>query len=259
MTPSGMTCRGLRVAFRGTEALCGVDLDLAAGEWLGVIGPNGAGKSTLLRAIAGLVSHEGTVALACGRPPAATDVALVPQNPHLPEGMTVAEYVLLGRSAHLRWLATESRRDRRIVASVLHRLDLQTFAHRPVTNLSGGETQRVVLARALAQQAPVLLLDEPTSALDLGHRNAVLELLDGLRRSDGISVIAATHDLGTAARFADRLALIDRGSIVADGPPRDVLQPGRLSAVYATPLNVHTIDGEIVVLPTRRPRQEPLP
>lgn len=261
-TPVGagaLTCRGVRVSFGETEALRGVDLRLAAGEWLGLIGPNGAGKSTLLRAIAGLVPHTGSVALDCGGRPAGTDVALVPQIPLLPEGMSVAEYALLGRSPHLGWLAVESRRDRRIVASVLERLDLRGFADRPVTQLSGGETQRVVLARALAQQAPILLLDEPTSALDLGHRDAVLELIDKLRRSDGISVIAAMHDLGTAARFADRLALIDRGRIVADGAPRSVLAAGRLSDVYATPLSVHTIDGEIVVLPAPRARQEHQP
>ena len=253
---AALVCRGVHVSFRETEALRGVDLHVAAGEWLGLIGPNGAGKSTLLRAIAGLVPHDGTVAADCSRRPGGTDVALVPQNPTLPEGMTVAEYALLGRSPHLAWLATESRRDRRIVASVLERLDLQSFADRPVTHLSGGETQRVVLARALVQQAPILLLDEPTSALDLGHRDAVLEMIDELRRHDDISVIAAMHDLGTAARFADRLVLIDRGRVVADGPPRSVLAPSRLSAVYATPLSVHTVDGEIVVLPAPRARQE---
>ena len=261
-TPAGATaldCRNLRVAFRATEALRGVDLRLGAGEWLGLIGPNGAGKSTLLRAVAGLVAHDGTVTVAGGRPPSGTDVALVPQNPLLPEGMTVAEYALLGRSPHLGRLAVESRRDRRIAASVLEQLGLSEFAGRPVANLSGGETQRVVLARALTQRAPVLLLDEPTSALDLGHRYAVLELIDELRRSDGISVIAAMHDLTTAARFADRLALIHRGRIVAGGPPRDVLAPARLSGVYDTPLGVHTVDGEIVVLPAPRTRQEPLP
>ena len=255
-TADALTCRGVHVSFGDTEALRGVDLRLAAGEWLGLIGPNGAGKSTLLRAIAGLVPHAGTVALDCGGRPAGTDVALVPQIPLLPEGMSVAEYALLGRSPHLGWLAAESRRDRRIVASVLERLDLQRFADRPVTQLSGGETQRVVLARALAQQAPILLLDEPTSALDLGHRDAVLELIDKLRLDDGISVIAAMHDLGTAARFADRLALIDRGRVVADGPPPSVLVPGRLSDVYATRLSVHTVDGQLVVLPAPRSRQE---
>ena len=256
---AALTCCGLRVGFGDTEALRGVDLHLAAGEWLGLIGPNGAGKSTLLRAIAGLVDHHGTVTLAAGRRPVGTDVALVPQIPVLPEGMSVAEYVMLGRSPHLGWLATESRRDRRIVAEVLERLDLAHFASRPVAHLSGGETQRVVLARALAQEAPILLLDEPTSALDLGHRNAVLELIDELRQGDRISVIAAMHDLGTAARFADRLALIDRGRIVAAGSPRSVLAPGRLSRVFATPLSVHAIDGEIVVLPAPRARQEHRP
>ena len=254
-----ISCRGVRVSFGDNEALRGVDLHLAAGEWLGLIGPNGAGKSTLLRAVAGLVPHDGTVALACGRRPGGTEVALVPQNPALPEGMTVAEYALLGRSPHLGWLAAESRRDRSIVASVLERLELSRFADRPVRQLSGGETQRAVLARALAQEAPILLLDEPTSALDLGHRDTVLELIDTLRRNDMISVIAAMHDLGAAARFADRLALIDRGRIVADGPPQSVLVPDRLSDVYATPLSVHTVDGEIVVLPAPRTRQENLP
>lgn len=254
-----LACRQVSVTFPETEALKGVDLQLSEGEWLGLIGPNGAGKTTLLAAIAGLLDHEGTVRLACGRPPTGIDVALVPQIPILPDGMTVAEYALLGRSPHLGWLAVESRRDRHIVASVLERLDLQDFAARPLSQLSGGEIQRVVLARALAQQAPILLLDEPTSALDLGHRAAVLELIDGLRRSDGISVIAAMHDLGTAARFADRLALIDRGRIVTAGSPRNVLTPGRLSSIYATPLSVHTIDGELVVVAAPRARQEDRP
>ena len=258
-SPPALVCRDVSVSFGQSEALRGVDLELAAGEWLGLIGPNGAGKSTLLRAIAGLVDHDGAVSLASGDRPVGTDVALVPQIPILPEGMSVAEYVMLGRGPHLGWLGTESRRDRRIVGDVLQRLDLARFAARPVRRLSGGETQRVVLARALAQEAPILLLDEPTSALDLGHRDAVLELIEELRRDDGISVIAAMHDLGTAARFAERLALINRGRIVADGPPRSVLAAGRLSDVYATPLSVHTIDGEIVVLPASRSRKDHRP
>ena len=254
-----LSCRDVRVAFNGSpEVLSGVNLQLRAGEWLGLIGPNGAGKSTLLRVIAGLVQHGGDVAVAGGRTPGATDVALVPQNPLLPEGMTVIEYVLLGRTAHLGWLARESRADRRMVAAVLRRLDLGDFADRLVSSLSGGEAQRVVIGRALAQKAPILLLDEPTSALDLGHRDSVLELVDELRGTEGLTVMAAMHDLGTAARFADRLALIHQGRIVAEGRPGDVLEPGQLSAIYDTPLTVHRIESEIVVLPVpRTPHTDP--
>lgn len=249
-----LSCQGVRVELSQTEVLGGVDLELVPGEWLGLIGPNGAGKSTLLRAIAGLVDFDGSVTLADGRNPGPSDIALVSQSPILPPGMTVAEYVLLGRTAHLGWLARESRSDRRIVAMVLRRLDLGDFATRNVAHLSGGEAQRVVLARALAQQAPILLLDEPTSALDLGHQMSVLELVDDLRHSEGLSVIAAMHDLSTAGRFADRLALIDHGKIVAAGPSAEVLNATMLSAVYATPLTVQTFDGELLVLPAARPR-----
>ncbi len=249
---AALRCQAVRVSFGNTEVLGGVDLDLVAGEWLGLIGPNGAGKSTLLRSICGLVNFEGSITLDNGQTPSATNVALVPQAPVLPEGMTVSEYVLLGRTAHLGWLARESRSDRSIVASILRRLDLHDFAGRNVARLSGGEAQRVVVARALAQQAPILLLDEPTSALDLGHQMSVLELVDDLRRSEGLTVIAAMHDLTTAGRFADRLALIDQGTIVAVGSCSEVLQPQLLSDIYSTPLTVRTIDGELVVLPAPR-------
>ncbi|MDE0614143.1 MAG: ABC transporter ATP-binding protein [bacterium] len=250
-------CRDVRVSFRDHEVVCGVDLELGPGEWLGIIGPNGAGKSTLLRSIVGLADYSGTIDLGGGHAPGAVDVALVPQFPVMPKGMTVAEYVLLGRTAHLGWLARESRRDRQIVSSVLHRLELSAFAERLVSTLSGGEAQQVVVARALAQQCPVLLLDEPTSALDLGHQVSVLELVDDLRRTEGLSVLAAMHDLSAAARFADRLILIDHGRIVAQGSPTDVLRPDLLSAVYGTSLTVQSIDGELVVLPAPRHRSQP--
>ena len=253
---AALSCRGVRVSFRDHEVVCGVDLELGPGEWLGIIGPNGAGKSTLLRSIVGLADFLGTVALGDGRVPGAVDVALVPQFPVLPKGMTVAEYVLLGRTAHLGWLARESQADREIVSSVLCRLDLTAFADRFVSTLSGGEAQQVVVARALAQQCPVLLLDEPTSALDVGHQVSVLELVDDLRRTEGLSVLAAMHDLSAAARFADRLVLIDHGRIVAQGNPEAVLKSDLLSTVYATPLTVQPIDGELVVLPAPRRRTE---
>lgn len=249
-----LSCSDVRVSFRRLEVLCGVDLKLGGGEWLGIIGPNGAGKSTLLRAVAGLADHSGTIELGGGHKPGAADVALVPQFPMMPKGMTVAEYVLLGRTAHLGWLAHESKSDRRIVSWVLQRLDITAFAGRFVSTLSGGEAQQVVVARALAQQCPLLLLDEPTSALDLGHQVSVLELVDDLRRTDGLSVLSAMHDLSAAARFADRLILIDRGRIVAQGRPVEVLDPDLLSEVYSTPLTVQSIDDELVVIPAPRRR-----
>lgn len=255
MSDAMLVCRGVTVAYGNQIALSRVDLEIARGEWLGLIGPNGAGKSTLLRSIAGLTSHTGSITLSDGRTPDAKDLALVPQSPLLPPGMTVAEYVLLGRTAHLGWLARESRADHQVANGVLRRLDLDRFARRAVASLSGGEAQRVVVARALAQQTPLLLLDEPTSALDVGHQASVLELVDELRQEDGLTVVAAMHDLTTAARFADRLALVHRGELVANGTPSEVLDAGLLSDVYNTPLSVRTIDDELVVLASPRSKR----
>lgn len=240
------------VSYDGRQVLRDVTLDLPTGEWLGLIGPNGSGKSTLLRSMVGLVAHSGTVELPDGRRPRASDLSLMPQTPELPPGMTVIEYVLLGRTAHLGWLRSESRSDRQIATGVLRRLGMASFAERTVLRLSGGEAQRVVIARALAQQAPVLLLDEPTSSLDLGHQVEVLELVDELRREDGLTVVAAMHDLSVAARYAHHLALLDQGELVAHGTPGEVLEPGLLSTVYGHSLRVHTLDGHLVVLPAPR-------
>lgn len=247
----------LRVTVHHKEILRGVDLTLHEGEWLGVIGPNGAGKSTLLGAMAGVRRFTGGLTLASGRPPRARDISLMPQTPLLPPGMTVAEYILMGRTAHLRWLAQESQKDRDIVAQVIRRLSLADFADRIVTDLSGGEAQRVVVARALAQQAPILLLDEPTSALDIGHQASVLDLVDELRRQDGLTVVAAMHDLGTAAYFSNRLLLLHQGRVAAMGPPREVLDPATLSRVYGAELEVHDVGGRLVILPVHATRTDP--
>lgn len=244
----------LRVAYDGVEVLGGTDLELRTGEWLGLIGPNGSGKSTLLRALVGLVPSTGTVTLGDGRVPGPVDLSLMPQAPELPPGMTVVEYVLLGRTAHLGWLQRESAADRQIAVDVLRRLRLASFADRRVRQLSGGEAQRVVIARALVQQSPVLLLDEPTSALDVGHQVEVLELVDELRHEDGLTVVAAMHDLSTAARYADRLGLLEHGRLAALGSPAEVLDATLLSRVYGHPIDVHHVDDQLVVLPAPRGR-----
>ncbi len=268
----GLAVDHLTVTIDGTTLVEDVSFRLEAGEWLGLIGPNGAGKSTVLRALAGITEHDGTVSLLSDTGisasllsdagisgsllndtgisttrPGATDIAIVPQNPVLPLGMTVVEYVLLGRTAHARdrfgWLGGESKVDRQVTTRVLTQLDLTEFATRPVTQLSGGEAQRTVLARALAQEPAVLLLDEPTSALDIGHQQSVLELVDDLRRTTGLTVLAAMHDLTLAARFSDRLALITRGSLDTIDKPEQVLQDDLLSQAYGVKLTVARVDS----------------
>ncbi|MEV0820080.1 ABC transporter ATP-binding protein [Nonomuraea rubra] len=221
--------RGLSVRLGERDVLDGVDLEVRRGEWVGVIGPNGAGKSTLLKALMGLVGHRGEVLLdsrpSGGLKPRerARLLAYAPQTPALPPEMTVFDYALLGRTPYISYLGRESRHDREVTASVIERLDLTALAGRHVGELSGGERQRVVLARALAQQAPALLLDEPTTALDLGHQQQVLELVDRLRRTDGLTVVTTLHDLTVAGLYADSLLLLTGGRAVASGEPAQVL------------------------------------
>lgn len=239
--------------FYGTDTvLHEVSFSVERGSWLGLIGPNGAGKSSLLRALVGLGQSEGDVSYdgvsLAGRDRSRA-IAYLPQNPILPSGMTVAEYVLLGRTAHLGWFEREGAQDRQVALEALDRLDLSHFGHRYVTDLSGGESQRVTLARVLAQKAPVILLDEPTSALDIGHQQHVLSLIDELRNELGLTVIAAMHDLTSAGRFSDELLLLHKGTMAAYGPVDDVLTPARLSTAYETEVTVMDApDGSQVVL-----------
>jgi iron complex transport system ATP-binding protein len=254
-----LTLRDVTVGYGDLVAVDRVSLTVAPGGWTALIGPNGAGKTSLLHAVTGAVPCRGTLRvgdddLAPLRPRArARRVALVPQRPVIPDTMPVADYVLLGRTAHLPYLGVEGDDDRRIVAETLARLNLTDLAGRAVSTLSGGEQQRVVLARALAQQTPVLLLDEPTSALDIGHRQQVLELVDALRREYLLTVFAAMHDLTLAAQYADHLILLDRGRIVAAGAPRQVLTADRIAAHFGAEVHVlDTPDGGLALVPARR-------
>jgi iron complex transport system ATP-binding protein len=232
------------VTYEKRTVVRGLDLAVGSGEWVALIGPNGAGKTTLLRAISGLAPHAGSIAV-CGDPLSrlsprtlARRVAFVHQDPQMPGGMTVAQYVLLGRSPHLSYLGRESSRDRRIVADVLHRMALGSLAYRTLEHLSGGERQRAAIARALAQQAAVLLLDEPTNSLDLGAQQDVLELVDMLRRNDGLTVIAAMHDLTLASQFADRLALVVDGALLGAGTPTTILTEESIARHYGARVRV---------------------
>jgi iron complex transport system ATP-binding protein len=179
-------------------------------------------------------------------------VAYVPQLPELPPDMTVLDYVLLGRTPHIGYLRTETQGDRDICAGLLDRMDLGPMAGRTLGTLSGGELQRAVLARALAQEAPVLLLDEPTSALDLGRRVAALELVDELRRERSLTVLSVVHDLTLAGQFADRLLLLDDGRVAVAGDPASVLRDEVLARHFGVGLHVLTTpEGERVVVSSR--------
>ena len=248
--------RDLAVRFDRTDAVRGVSLDVAADEWVMLIGPNGAGKTSILRALCGLLPFDGEARLggrdvrSLGRRELARSIAFVPQNPVTPAELTVAEYVLLGRTPHLGYLGIEGRSDRRTVARALERLDLLPFAERSLGSLSGGELQRAVLARALAQEAHVLLLDEPTTSLDLGRQQQALELVDSLR-GDGLTVLCTMHDLTLAGQYADRLVLLDRGSVVAEGEPGEVLSPKLLASHYGASVRVVRDGDDVFVLPQR--------
>jgi iron complex transport system ATP-binding protein len=250
-----------RVSVRlgGTEVVAGVSAAIEDGEWVALIGPNGAGKSTLLRAVSGLVAYSGRVevqgddASTLGRRALARRIALVPQVPVMPDEMKVREYVLLGRTPHIAYLARERRSDVDATASALDRLDLGPLAERRLDSLSGGERQRATLARALAQDAPVLLLDEPTSALDVGRQQQALELVDALRRDAGLTVVTAMHDLTLAAQYADRLLLLDGGRLVAGGGARSVLTRPLIAEHYGADVRVVEEAGSgLVVVPVRR-------
>ena len=255
---SAVELRQVSVAYDGRPAISGLNLGIPAGGWLGLIGPNGAGKTTILRAIAGLVGYGGWIALD-GDPVAklspktmARRVAMVRQEPNMPLGMSVSQYVLLGRSAHFSYLGKESAGDRKLVATTLERLSLTDLAERPLESLSGGERQRAAIARALAQEAPVLLVDEPTSALDVGRQQEVLDLIDAERRDRQLTVISAMHDLTLAGQYAQSLALVVAGRLVHCGTPEAVLTEAAIAGHYRARVRVRPV-GETVraVVPDR--------
>ena len=253
-------CSGVAVSLGNHAVLSGIDLQVQRGEWLSVVGPNGAGKSTLLRFIAGLVQGAGTLHLD-GRPAGSLPrrqraqlVALVPQSPVIPEGARVVDYVLLGRTPHIRALGVEGPHDLAAVHDALAHLDLLDLAQRVITTLSGGERQRVLIARALAQGSPILLLDEPTTALDVGHQQQVLDLVDRLRHDHGLTVVSTMHDLTLAGHYAERLVLLDRGRVVVDGPAAEVLTADNLARYYGAHVRIIHEGGRPAVLPVRERR-----
>lgn len=238
------------VTYRGRAALRDVSVHIAAGERVAIIGPNGAGKSTLLRLIAGLLAPvTGTVELRgdrvdrLDRLTVARRLAVVPQLPALPFATSVEEVVALGRLPHEHPVRGMRPGDRAAVAAAIERVGVGHLMGRDARELSLGERQLVLLAMAVAQEAPVLILDEPTVHLDLRHQVEVMELVGDLNARDGTTIVAVLHDLGLAAHFFPRLILLDRGRIVADGAPADVLTGERVRDVFG-------VDPEFVRLRT---------
>jgi iron complex transport system ATP-binding protein len=234
-----------------------VSLEAASGEWLAIVGPNGAGKSSLLRTVVSAVDFTGSVTVdgrsttALSDKERARSVAYVSQRPVYPPGMAVFDYVLLGRTPYMGALASESAEDIGFVWDALATLRLDSFADRDVATLSGGETQRISLARVIAQHAQILVLDEATASLDVSAQHEVLEMIDALRVSHDMTVVSAIHDLTAAAQFCDSVAIMERGRLRSHGAPVEALTEAVLQDVFDPSIRVLEVDGDPVIVSLR--------
>lgn len=249
-----LSWRNVAVDLGGQRILRSASIDVAAGEWLALLGPNGAGKTTLLRTLMDDVNYSGSVSIGdtdlvdLAARDRAQQLAVVPQHPVIPPGFLVFDYALLGRTPHQGMRFAPSQSDRIATRDVLRRLDIDHFAARPLDTLSGGERQRVVIARALVQDTPVLVLDEPTAFLDAGHQLDLLELIDELRVERGLTIVSSLHDLTVAGQFADRVAVLADGQVVAHGTPHDVLTAELLTKYWRVNADVTVAqDGSVSI------------
>ena len=248
---------GVTFGYASVPLLYDVHLEVRTGEMVGLLGPNGSGKTTLLRLVSGVLRpQQGTVVLEgrnlqdWGRRGVARNIAVVPQELHVPFAFTVEQMVSLGRTPYINLLGSRSSQDANIIQDAMHAADIIPLAGRIFNELSGGERQRVMVAMALAQQPKLLLLDEPTAHLDIKYQIDMLELVQRLNRERGVTVIAAMHDLNLAARYFPRLVLFQRG-IVADAGPAEILEPHLLKRVYGIDVQVGILRGaeHLSVLP----------
>lgn len=236
----------LSFAFQpGRMVLSEVGFSLNQGEILGVIGPNGSGKSTLIRLLSGVLKPVGGKIFLKGKlltefrkKELAQKIAVVPQQTQISFSYTVLEIVLMGRAPYLKSFQLESKRDLEIARQALIKTDCAHLMERSIDQISGGERQRVILARALAQEPEVLLLDEPTTHLDLHHQIRFMQLLLELREQAKLSVLFTTHDLNLASIFADKILLLEQGKVAGFGPPQEILSPELISKVYQLKLKL---------------------
>lgn len=228
------------------------------GEIVAVVGPNGVGKSTLIKAasgvlplISGSVTVSGVNIHKMSAPERARLIAVVPQAVKLPGAFNALDVVKMGRTPYLGWLEPENELDHEISLQAMQRTGTEAFTSRLVGELSGGEQQRVLIARALAQSADIMLLDEPTAHLDLRHQDNVLRLVRHLAQDDGLAILISLHDLNLVARYTDRVVLLSDSHIFSHGLPEDVLTPRDLAHVYGVQITVmpHPLDGKPLVLP----------
>ena len=254
-----LAASGIHVDLDGATILSNVEVTVGRGEVVGLVGPNGAGKSTLLRVVTGMLRPAtGDVAIAgdpldaLARRELARRVAVVQQLPEAPSTMRVRDLVVLGRHPHLGLLARESRHDFDVTDEAMRRAGCDRFADRELGSLSGGERRRAFIARALAQEAPLLLLDEPTSNLDANAQVEILDLVAELA-ARGAGVLLIVHDLTLAAAYCDRIVLLDRGEVVAEGAPSEVVTSEHVQRVYGGGVTVlpHPASGAPVVIPSR--------
>lgn len=249
--------QNLSAFYHGHQVLHDVSFTVNNGEVLALIGPNGAGKSTIIRAASGVISSTGSVRTngddfhALDAMQRARYMAVVPQAISLPPAFTVWETVLMGRTPYLGFLGNASSHDEELARQALSKVNALAFSDRRVGELSGGEAQRVLLARALCQSTPILLLDEPTAHLDLQYQVSLLELIRDLAHNENLAVLIALHDLNLAARYADRVALLVGGRLNAIGAPREVLKSETISNAYCLPVHVveHPFMDAPLVLP----------
>ncbi len=238
-TLAALRAAEVRVGYGERAVLDGLELDIAPGTVTAVVGPNGSGKSTLLKTLArllrpdaGAVFLDGAEIASLPTAAVARRLAVLPQGPTAPGGLTVGELVEQGRYPHAGPLRMLRMQDHEAIRTALALTDMTTYAARPLDGLSGGERQRAWIALALAQDTPTLLLDEPTTFLDIGHQLEVLDLIRRLNRERGLTIVLVLHDLNQAARYAERLVVLDRGRVVADGAPQDVLTTALLAEVF---------------------------